>query len=612
MATPKYDRAAVKSYSEKIFERRQTLADAPILARLSTNFTKDLRPTPPKAKHRRKHKASIARFLNWFAYSRKYRIKDNELLERCPLVKCTAAKFQDERELLEHLYSCPLLQNGYYKCPHCEKEVKIRRFHGDSCPETHSCKERIVSAISPLTRLLSPRASKAQHPWEHTRNEMEIERKPLVHASPVLLMMHDPYCGGDFMSASLELDSRQAVGQPRMELGGQSRMELGDTSVLAELPDFGLVQQHCHTTIPACQNKSSYSPLFNHSSFPSMENSFRGQDFGHQTNPSELDSNADHQEQYMFPPAIAQNSCQSHEGLQGAPSVPSTPFHGRSGSTSSTGSSQSSGTMTTTSTMSDSSLVTPSSDSPHHPGSMDFYQPGSNNYTPYTPVKTWIGANPTENWPYRAIQPRQSLEYQAPVHEHGESIDIAPISASDPHGMSKTSWASRHISISYEDNEKVYGHFPIGNPFANLLPREQPAILLFPDLKTNTSKAQKPQNPYTCICGFEFSGKEPNKVSNLKRHQDTCSTMLNNVPPSKKFKCNFPGCDKGYTRSDNLLVHKRNKSHMSEVTLEVNESSFLDQLIDSSFEDADREFNNLNDNSFDDAVDMTFFHRDQV
>ncbi|CAG8978683.1 hypothetical protein HYALB_00004665 [Hymenoscyphus albidus] len=162
--------------------------------------------------------------------------------------------------------------------------------------------------------------------------------------------------------------------------------------------------------------------------------------------------------------------------------------------------------------------------------------------------------------------------------------------------MSKTR-ASRHISISYEDNEKVYGHFPIGNPFANLLPREQQAILLFPDLKTNTPKAQKPQNPYTCVCGFEFSGKEPNKVSNLKRHQDTCSTMLNNVPPSKKFKCNFPGCD---------------KAHMSEVTLEVTESIFLDQLIDSSFEDADREFNNLNDNSFDDAVDMTFFHGDQV
>lgn len=37
--------------------------------------------------HRNHHKASVARFLNWFAYSRKYYL-DHDSLKYCPLVNC--------------------------------------------------------------------------------------------------------------------------------------------------------------------------------------------------------------------------------------------------------------------------------------------------------------------------------------------------------------------------------------------------------------------------------------------------------------------------------------------------------------------------------------------
>jgi hypothetical protein len=76
---------------------------------------------------------------------------------------------------------------------------------------------------------------------------------------------------------------------------------------------------------------------------------------------------------------------------------------------------------------------------------------------------------------------------------------------------------------------------------------------------------------YKCHCGHEPSGKEVYKSSNLKRHQETtkCRRYLpyRRPDPPKLFQCPFPGCDKDYTRSDNLRAHQKKKRHFLEVEL---------------------------------------------
>ena len=61
-------------------------------------------------------------------------------------------------------------------------------------------------------------------------------------------------------------------------------------------------------------------------------------------------------------------------------------------------------------------------------------------------------------------------------------------------------------------------------------------------------------------CGKSFMDK-----SNLKRHELACKR--NPVKISKRYACNFPGCEKRYTRSDALRVHQRVKQHQSEIEI---------------------------------------------
>jgi hypothetical protein len=68
---------------------------------------------------------------------------------------------------------------------------------------------------------------------------------------------------------------------------------------------------------------------------------------------------------------------------------------------------------------------------------------------------------------------------------------------------------------------------------------------------------------YKCSdCGYEPSGKEINKKSNLKRHQKkSCRRFSPYSGNEKSHRCTYRDCGRRFTRSDNLLVHRRNKGH---------------------------------------------------
>jgi hypothetical protein len=89
---------------------------------------------------------------------------------------------------------------------------------------------------------------------------------------------------------------------------------------------------------------------------------------------------------------------------------------------------------------------------------------------------------------------------------------------------------------------------------------------------------------HKCPCGHEPSGKEVYKSSNLKRHQETMKchrfSPYRRLEPPRLFQCPFPGCDKDYTRSDNLRAHQKKKQHLLEVELLRTSSLSLQQESD--------------------------------
>ena len=63
---------------------------------------------------------------------------------------------------------------------------------------------------------------------------------------------------------------------------------------------------------------------------------------------------------------------------------------------------------------------------------------------------------------------------------------------------------------------------------------------------------------YRCHCGYEPSGEEKWKGSNLARHKRIQHA-------THKYRCGFRGCKSEFTRSDNLRSHQRDKGHEMKV-----------------------------------------------
>ena len=115
---------------------------------------------------------------------------------------------------------------------------------------------------------------------------------------------------------------------------------------------------------------------------------------------------------------------------------------------------------------------------------------------------------------------------------------------------------SRSISLepTIESHQPDFSHDstnPI-NPTASKSSRNHTSKpSSFESLSTSSS------SKYRCHCGFEPTGEEKWKPSNLRRHKRTQHPV-----EQKIHACTYPGCTSTFTRSDNLTSHRKLKSHI--------------------------------------------------
>jgi hypothetical protein len=88
-----------------------------------------------------------------------------------------------------------------------------------------------------------------------------------------------------------------------------------------------------------------------------------------------------------------------------------------------------------------------------------------------------------------------------------------------------------------------------------------PSQLIIPTpTSSSASQAPKQSSPakekYKCHCGYQPTGEERWKSSNLARHKRT-----QHPAEVKIYRCPLPSCRSTFTRSDNLRSHVREKGH---------------------------------------------------
>jgi hypothetical protein len=118
--------------------------------------------------------------------------------------------------------------------------------------------------------------------------------------------------------------------------------------------------------------------------------------------------------------------------------------------------------------------------------------------------------------------------------------------------------------------------------------------LLLPSLGDSHQAPLVPSNfgsKHRCICGFEPSGKEENKPSNLKRHQKKCKQCTGTMSHDPYvYTCTYSDCGLQYNRRDNLLAHQRLKKHSRDCELHfIPISPLLSESNGSAFELDSRE-----------------------
>jgi hypothetical protein len=112
-------------------------------------------------------------------------------------------------------------------------------------------------------------------------------------------------------------------------------------------------------------------------------------------------------------------------------------------------------------------------------------------------------------------------------------------------------------------------------------PQTPPAIRRSgPSTRISKSRsATQPKIPSQCKCGY--APKEP---SNLSRHRNTCPAQAPHFNERKVHLCSFPGCERGFTRSDNLRSHQTKKGHLATIELPVMTVAQLSISTDGNWE----------------------------
>lgn len=120
-----------------------------------------------------KHRSSHLRFLAWVAYTRRFSNDaiTNDERRTCPLLWCRTV-FDNQDQMLQHVWNCPHLSKGLYFCFHCQKSERMGKFH-KKCAGAPSKTERITNVAKRIFSKLgatSHKSSKHSSPLEGSFN----------------------------------------------------------------------------------------------------------------------------------------------------------------------------------------------------------------------------------------------------------------------------------------------------------------------------------------------------------------------------------------------------------------------------------------------------------
>lgn len=579
-----------------------------------------------------KHKNSQQKFLVWVAFVRTKSSKIDEIERRsCPLKGCEESAFERLDSMLDHVYNCPRLAKGFYKCCDCGNFERISKIHTKGCHELPR-----VSRVANSFR----RAGRRLLPSHNTKNHNGGKDATKIQATATATAeLPAPESHWEASSNTSE-DSISLV-----ELDSASISEIHGLELLAEFDACGnhlccgeVLAQHSCSELSACQDSVHASDSQLGSTQSSVQLSTGGistwifTEHGRQEtflpSRSYSDGASDRTNEYYQSRVQADNQHdlflnQPGNAVLGYTSDANTCFPkfqspagvspiSKFDYSSQLSLSNASRTNTDVSAVSFGSFSTSWNSSISSVSTLDsqagyckvspvrFFEDGEADLMFSEPESLEDSTEPVE---LPTLFNDYSLTYFgdgsnfmiSELDSVGESIEPAELPTSF-----NTSSLGHLDTASMLFPEK--GALPISsnaffpsfvspnpNPQSFLLPQSFSKPARSRDIEAridskysprsggtlsgpSSSTPPAPREPlliYKCACGFEPSGKEVYKASNLKRHQNTrnCRRFSPYKRPetTKCFPCPYPGCSKEFTRSDNLRFHRKKKGHFLEI-----------------------------------------------
>ncbi|CZR60111.1 uncharacterized protein PAC_10006 [Phialocephala subalpina] len=537
-----------------------------------------------------KHKTSHLKFLIWVAYLRNSSPHIDEIQRRtCPLIGCEIW-CETLEAMLEHVYSCPALSKGRYRCPECEKEEPISRQHINGCQDSNTCKDWLANSFKCVKRRLSRRG--LNKTWDY-----DSSAQSPVSPQDTKYFPYNPPDSCELFSGGVDWMIRTnsccdtGFQDPRQELDSSSRLELGDTSTRVELactqPQSCYARDDHQTRLYAMsphafqpQDKSLratmaiaeldawpgndplpayftdsgssvladhkqrarkpvYSLLTDHYSYldrrrPLSPRDLPGLDL---VNLSTLNNQNVASEPFLSPPS-------SSADQQRYPGVP-----------------QPSPTDSRASTSLPSMTRSPADSMPSVPSPMNDFNSRMNFSSDREKASAWsefIHDCTKSAMIYEDAETFEDVAAQQELSAGGLSqIDPGSERRTDP--INVASWVFES-EICSQANDKLHDQH-VQMPYHRALIHNEFSKASAPSSLARSCHSIS-KSTFKCVCGYAPRGKEKNKRQSLKRHQETCRVLSPSGYRRRPYTCSFQNCGRAFTRPDNLLVHQRAQGHL--------------------------------------------------
>jgi hypothetical protein len=579
-----------------------------------------------------KHKTSQQKFLFWVAFIRTKSRKIDETERRsCPLKDCEESSFETLDSMLDHVYTCPRLAKGFYKCCDCGNFERISKIHTKGCHELPRV-SRVANSFRRAGRRLLPSHSTKNHNGGKSATKIQATAKQMAE-----LPTPESHWDG---SSNISEDSIRLVELDSARISEIYGLELAEF----DASNNYLLAQHSCSELSACQDSvhasdsqfgSTHGPVElstgdmatwmitehgrQETFLPSRFSAGGASDSTHGYYQSRVQADNQHGlHQDQLRNAVLGYTSDGHTGFpkcQSPAAVSPISEYDYSSQLSLSNASRTNtdvsaisfGSFSTSWNSSISSVSTLDSNAGHcKVSSVRFFEEADADLMFSEPEPLEESIEPVElptssnDYSLTYFGDGSSLMISEPesVGESiGESIEPAELPTAFNTGsldhletasclfpdkvelpISSNASFSRFVSLSPNPQR-----FPLSQGFSK--PVETPGIgaRLHPICSSGSAETLSgpfsstppaPRNPsskYKCPCGFEPSGKDVYKASNLKRHQNTrsCHRFFPYKRPetTKYFPCLYPRCGKQFTRSDNLRAHQKLKRHFLEIEL---------------------------------------------